>query len=158
MNANQLASYQNANYTLKKTRQIVLLYDAAIRFMQQAGQAIEEQDFERRYNLTQKVSNILSGLYAAIDHENGGQIAKILSSFYTGLDLKVISINRTNNLADVQYIIEELKNMRNSWEEIDKNYDERGQKLEASTAPNNLAEPSAYSEADLEKAGADYSA
>lgn len=122
MNAHQLASYKNATYTLQKTRQIVLLYDAAIRFTKQAKQAIDEKDYSTRFELLQKVSNILAGLYNSLDYENGGEISRILSSFYTGLDLKVISINRTNSLEDCDYVISELKNMRDSWDKIDQQY------------------------------------
>jgi len=122
MNSNQLASYKNASYTLQKTRQIVLLYDAAIRFTSQAQQAIQEEDFAKRFELLQKVSNILAGLHSALDYENGGEISKVLSSFYTGLDLRVIAINRTNNVDECEYVVSELKNMRNSWEKIDHEY------------------------------------
>jgi flagellar protein FliS len=122
MNSNQLASYKNANYTLQKTKQIVLLYDAAIRFTRQAKQAIEEQDFGLRFELMQKVSNILAGLHSSLDFEQGGEISKVLSSFYTGLDLRIFSLNRTNNLDECDYIVNELKNMRDSWEKIDQQY------------------------------------
>ena len=122
MNTKQLASYKNANYTLQKTRQIVLLYDAAIRFTRQAQQAIEEKDFGLRFELLQKVSNILAGLHSALDYENGGEISKVLSSFYTGLDMRVIGINRSNSLKECEYVMSELKNMRDSWEKIDQQY------------------------------------
>ena len=122
MNSHQLSSYKNANYTLQKTKQIVLLYDAAIRFTQQARQAIQEEDYALRFELMQKVSNILSGLNASLDFENGGEISKILSSFYTGLDLRVFNLNRSNNLDECDYIVSELKNMRDSWEKIDQQY------------------------------------
>jgi flagellar protein FliS len=151
MNTSQLASYQNARTTLQKTRQIVLLYDAAIRFVQQAKQAVEARDFETRYERLQKVSNILSGLHASLDYDNGGEISVVLSSFYTGLDLKVISVNRTNNIEDCDYIIDELKNMRDSWEKID---------LAMDVAPRTAAEQVAKVSEKVEMAfeGADFSA
>ena len=49
MNYSQMAaSYRNANETVQKTRQVVLLYDAVIRFLQQSKTAIESQDYEQR--------------------------------------------------------------------------------------------------------------
>lgn len=152
MNSNQFASYQNASYTLQKTRQIVLLYDAAIRFTKQAKQAIEGNDFELRFELLQKVSNILSGLNGSLDYENGGEISVVLGSFYSGLDMRVISVNRTNSLEDCDYIIQELKNMRESWEKID---NEMGANPPASEAAP-VANP--YANAEMAVEGADFSA
>lgn len=152
MNNSKFASYQNANMTLQKTRQIVLLYDASIRFVQQAKQAIEEGNFELRFERLQKVSNILSGLHASLDFENGGEISVVLSSFYTGLDMKIISVNRSNSVEECDYIIDELKNMRDSWEKID---------LAMDVPERRVAEQVAglrpeYANAELE--GADFSA
>lgn len=151
MNTSQLASYQNATYTLQKTRQIVLLYDAAIRFTKQAKQAIEDGEIEMRYERLQKVSNILSGLHSALDYENGGEISAVLSSFYTGLDMKVISVNRSNNVEECDYIISELQNMRESWEKIDVEM----------TGQNGVTAPvatNAYANAEMVTEGADFSA
>ena len=37
-------AYSRANHTVSKTRQVVMLYDGAIRFMQQAAEAMEKKD------------------------------------------------------------------------------------------------------------------
>lgn len=143
MNSHQLASYKNANYTLQKTKQIVLLYDAAIRFTRQAKQAIEDNDFAERFTLMERVSNILAGLHASLDFENGGEISKILSSFYTGLDMRVFRVNRTNSLDECDFIISELKNMRDSWEKIDHEF---GAQVGSSAIASPAGEPVSYAD------------
>lgn len=158
MNSNQFASYQNASYTLQKTRQIVLLYEAAIRFTKQAKLAIEEEDFNKRFELLQKVSNILSGLNSSLDYENGGEISVVLGSFYSGLDMRVIAVNRTNSIEECDYIIQELQNMRESWEKIDRELvDAPQQSLEEQVSPQAM-QPNPYANAAMAKEGADFSA
>ena len=120
MNYSQVAaSYRTANETVQKTRQVVLLYDAVIRFLQQSKQAIEAQEYEKRLNLLQKASNILMGLNSALDFENGGEISEMLSNFYNAMDLRILTLNRTNSLEDLEKIIREIKTMRDAWDQID---------------------------------------
>lgn len=120
MNYSQVAaSYRTANETVQKTRQVVLLYDAVIRFLQQAKPAIENQDYEQRLRLLQKSSNIIMGLNSALDFDNGGEISEMLSNFYNAMDLRILTLNRTNNIDDLEKIIREIKTMRDAWDQID---------------------------------------
>jgi flagellar biosynthetic protein FliS len=70
-------AYAAATQTVAGTRQVVMLYDGAIRFVQQAKEAIRERRIEDRYNLLMKASGIVSGLQNCLDFERGGKIAKI---------------------------------------------------------------------------------
>lgn len=70
-------------HTVAKTRQVVMLYDGAIRYMQQAKQAINNKEIEERYKLLVRVSEILMGLQSALDFEQGGDVARILYDFYS---------------------------------------------------------------------------
>lgn len=120
MNYSQAAAtYRTANETVQKTRQVVLLYDAVIRFLQQSKTAIEEGQFEERLNLLQKSSNIIMGLHSALDFENGGEISQLLSNFYNAMDLRIMNLNRTNSISDLEQIIREVKTMREAWQQID---------------------------------------
>ena len=118
----QLASYKNATSTVQKTKQVVLLYDAVIRFLQQAKAAIVEKNYNERLNLLEKTTNILAGLHNSLDHENGGDVAKILDSFYGDLEIRVMGVNRSNDIVECDSLIEEVKSMREAWDEIDKKY------------------------------------
>ncbi len=112
-------AYNQAMHTVGKTRQVVMLYDGAIRYLQQARQAIEENRIEERYKLLVRVSEILMGLQSALDFENGGNIARILYDFYSSLDARLTKIQRTNSLSICDDVIEELKQMRGIWHDID---------------------------------------
>lgn len=135
MNYSQAAaSYRTANETVQKTRQVVLLYDAVIRFLQQSKTAIENKQYEERFNLLQKSSNILMGLNSALDFEQGGEISQMLSNFYSAMDLRIMTLNRSNSVEDLERIIREVKTMRDAWSEID----EQATREKAAEAPQEI--------------------
>lgn len=112
-------AYAAATQTVARTKQIVLLYEGTIRFLQQAKEAMAEGRIEDRYKLLIKASDIIGGLQACLDFEQGGQIAQILFGFYASIDGRIFSVHRTGSIDTVDQIIAELKQMRDVWQDID---------------------------------------
>ncbi len=112
-------AYAAATQTVARTKQIVMLYDGVIRFVQQAKDAIREKRIEDRYKLLVKATDIITGLQTCLDFENGGDIAKLLFNFYTGVSNRIFSIHRTNSLETCDEVIADIKQMRDVWHEID---------------------------------------
>ena len=132
----QYKAYASATQTVAKTKQIVMLYEAIIRYMQQVKEAISDKRIEDRYNLLVKSSEIIFGLQSCLDFENGKDIARILYNFYASIDSRLFSIHRTNSIETCDEIIAELKQMRDVWREIDESTSKEGSeesKQEAST-------------------------
>ena len=96
-----------------------MLYDGAIRFLQQAKKAIAENRIEDRYRSLTKASEVVQGLQICLDFENGGEIANILYGFYSSIDGRIFSIHRTNSIEACDEVIAEMKTMRDVWNEID---------------------------------------
>jgi flagellar protein FliS len=115
----QYQAYSMASQTVPKTKQIVMLYDGAIRFMQQAKEAIQEKRIQDRFNLLVKASDVVVSLQNCLDHESGGDIAKVLHDFYSSIDMSILSIHRTNSVEMCDKVIENLKQMRGAWSHID---------------------------------------
>lgn len=115
----QYRAYANAAMTVGKLRQVVMLYDGAIRFVQQAADAIEQKDYAARYNLLVKATDILSGLQSSIDHESGGEIAKLLYDYYASLDARIFAVHRSNDSKALEAVLKELRMMRDAWHAID---------------------------------------
>jgi flagellar protein FliS len=115
----QYQAYMTATQTVAKTKQIVLLYDGAIRCMQQAREAIAGKRIEDRYHAVTKARDIILGLQGCLDFENGGNIAHILYSYYATIEGNMFSIHRTGSIATCDEVIAELKKMRDVWHEID---------------------------------------
>ena len=117
---NAYQAYAQANHTVSKTRQIVMLYDGAINFIRQGQEAIEDNRIEDRFNLLLKASEIVMGLQGCLDFESGDKIARVLYDFYSSVDSRLMAIQRSNDSAACTPIIEELKEMRDTWAAIDK--------------------------------------
>ena len=119
-------AYRTASETLPKTRQIVMLYDGAVRAVQQAREAIEQKQYEERYKKLLKASEILMGLQSCLDYDSGAEMAQILFDYYSSLDARILTIHRSNSLEMCDRVIDELKEMRSAWQEIDQNAESGG--------------------------------
>lgn len=118
----QYQAYSLATRTVSKTRQVVMLYDGAIRYLQQARSAIEANRIEERFNLLQRASEVVIGLQSSIDFDSGGEVAHTLHRFYTDISMRILAVNFKDvegvNLCNG--IIHDLKQMRDIWDGIDK--------------------------------------
>ena len=118
----KISAYKNANYTVSKTRQIVMLYDGMVRFMQQARSAMEEGRIEDRFTLLTKASAIVTGLQGCLDFEQNVEVSTTLYDYYAQVETDIFLLHRTNSLEQYDRLISQLKAMRETWHEIDKTY------------------------------------
>lgn len=123
----QYQAYKSATHTVAKTQQVVMLYDGAIRYIRQAREAIEAKRIEDRYNLLMKAADIISGLQGALDFERGGNIAVVLYNYYSSISSRLFAIHHSNNVKDCDAVIEDLKQMRAIWQQIDSGDTEENQ-------------------------------
>lgn len=133
-------AYAAATQTVAKTRQIVMLYDGAIRFIHQAKDAIRDRKYEERYKLLIKAGDVIVGLQSCLDFDRGGEIAKILYHFYASVDNRLFTIHRTNSLEECDQVLADLRQMREVWDEIDKS--SAGDVAEQETTPVAAADDS----------------
>lgn len=119
MSANRYKAYNKAAHTVAKTRQVVMLYDGIVRFLAQSKEAMEGNAIERRFKTLSRASEIIAGLQACLDFEAGGDTAHVLSEFYSSIDMRIMQLHRTNDAAECQKVIDELKQMREVWNNID---------------------------------------
>lgn len=133
----QLATYKNNSYMVRKTKQVVMLYEGAIRSVQQAKAAIEEGDIETRFNALTKACEIVTGLQLSLDFDNGGEISQLLYDYYAGLDMRLMSIHQSNDAEMCDVCLRHLKMMKEAWEEIDAKQDTEEPSSVASSSPMN---------------------
>jgi flagellar protein FliS len=115
----QLGAYQQAVQTVNKSRQIVMLYDGIIRFLSQAREAMEEKRIEDRYNLLSRASQIIFGLQGSLDFDHGKDVAATLYDYYASVDARIMALHTSNSAKDCQLLIDDLKQMRQIWADID---------------------------------------
>lgn len=117
-------AYAKASHTLSKTRQVVMLYEGAIRFLQQAMEAIRDEAPDVRYARLERASEIIIALREALDMTGDSPEAKRLHGFYTEIDHRILMLQRSHNLAECTSIIDALRPLRDAWDVIDRG--ERG--------------------------------
>ena len=136
MQKNPYKAYNQASHTVAKTRQVVMLYDGVIRNLQQACEAMKHNQVEERFKKLLRASEIIIGLQSSLDFENGESAARILYDFYSSIDSRMLTLHRTCDIALCNTLIEELKEVREMWDKID-----RGE-TQHTPVPQGAADPS----------------
>ncbi len=116
--ARGFAAYEYAADTIPPLRQIVLLYDAALRRVREARRAVEEGRIEDRFRAVEKATAIIDALHRALDFERGGEIASILDLYYTDLAVRLQAINVRNDPVACDEVIARLLDMRTAWAKL----------------------------------------
>jgi flagellar protein FliS len=101
------------------SRLVVMLYDEAINSLVVAMAAISRGDIEARFNATTRTSEIIAELYVSLDMENGGEIAESLASIYGYVIAQMPVLNFTNDVMVAEQLINLLRPIRESWNELD---------------------------------------
>jgi flagellar protein FliS len=111
--------YASVNSIVSKTKQVVLLYEAAIKHMVVGREAIVSKDIQSRYNSMTQAAIIIQGLQSALDFENGGDIAPLMDNFYFSIYMRIMNIQLNDDLNLCDSVIKELGVMKKAWEEVD---------------------------------------
>lgn len=110
--------YNRAVDTIPPVRQVVLLYDAAMRWVREAKRAIAEGRIEDRFHAVRRATAIVEALHQCLDFDRGGEIAELLDRYYTYLHFRLQTINVRNDPLVCDEVLERLAEMRASWAKI----------------------------------------
>jgi flagellar biosynthetic protein FliS len=117
--ASPIYAYNRANETKSHSERIVMLYAAAISYMQQAREAAEQNDHDTRYRLIDKTMSIMRGLRACLDFSANEEVALALNNYYEALDTMLISAQLNDNKVQIcEDVISNLKTIKQEWEKI----------------------------------------
>jgi len=115
--ASPQAYRQSAVLSASPGELVVMLYDAARRFLRQAGAAMDEGQVERAHIALRRAELIIGQLDGTLDHEQG-QISERLHSIY---QFCLAHLNRGRMGQDTR-MLEEVSNLlgelRDSWAEV----------------------------------------
>lgn len=158
------SAYTNAkaNTTASRSKQVIMLYEGVIKFVQQAKTAIAAGEIEARFHALSKASEIMFGLQNGLDFKQGGQLAYVLYQFYADINYSINQVQKNNNVALCDDIIHQLKTMMDSWKDVEQELD--GPQLSAAEgttmpATSGTAESTAqHNQDDQNGSGVSYSA
>ena len=108
---------QNQIATASREQILIMLYDGAIRFSQQAKMAIDENDMATKGKYIGKAMAIISEFSTSLDHEVGGHIAADLDALYAYMLKELSNANVNNDKAPIDIVVTLLKDLRATWVE-----------------------------------------
>jgi flagellar biosynthetic protein FliS len=117
--ANPFYAYSHANETINQADQIILLYCLAISYIQQAKEAVEKEDHDRRYTLVEKTLSVMRGLRACLDFSANPKVATALNNYYETLDELLVGLQTNDNKQEIcDMIITNLKMVKEAWQKV----------------------------------------
>lgn len=105
---------------------VVLLYDGAIRALNDAKKAIADKRIQDRCNANQKAKEIIGHLADTLDMAKGGEIARNLDRLYQHMLIRLLDVDFKNDTTAIDEVIKNLRPLRESWAKL-----AQGQKQEA---------------------------
>lgn len=114
--ADQYKNQQILNAT--PAQQVVMLYDGALKFCQQAKDSIAKGDIQGRHNANKRAMEVVSYMLDILDIEKGGDVARRLQLIYAFLLRRLLEVDFRNDPRICDEVMEHLRILRSSWEKI----------------------------------------
>ena len=100
-------------------RLVVMLFDAAVRFLHQAQGAMGRRDYEGQCEAIVRVQDILCELRCALDPD-AGEIAGQLGTLYSYMYSQLVEANLRDDLELLREITRQMEQMRDAWAEAER--------------------------------------
>jgi flagellar secretion chaperone FliS len=115
--ANAVRAYGKvANAETDPLRQVVMLYDGAIKFLRLAAADIESGDLVAKGEHTNRALDIISYLQSILDFERGGEVAPILNVLYLSVSGEILRASAKLDSAQMHRAADLLVPVRDAWE------------------------------------------
>jgi flagellar protein FliS len=135
MSNNRSNAYRDvAVQTSSPTALVVMLYEGAIRFLQESVTAINSQDLPAKRQSIDRAVAVVQHLHDTLDMERGGEVAADLNRLYSYITTCVLNGSAKLETAPLEEAIKLLKVLLAGWEEV------AGRERNNSMPPNMLAQ------------------
>jgi flagellar protein FliS len=104
--------------TASPTKLVVMLYQGALRFLRDALDDIQRQDYVRKRQSIDRAAAIIHYLQATLDTEKGKDIAHELNRLYTYMTMRVYEGSSRLDCAPIEEVIKLLETLLSGWEQI----------------------------------------
>lgn len=112
-----LANYSRiANTETNPLKQIVMLYDGAMKFINLTAENIENLDFAAKAENSNRALDIINYLQSILDFEKGGEVAVSLDNLYRSITVLMLRASAELNAELMRKAAELLAPVRDAWE------------------------------------------
>jgi len=94
----------------------LMLYDGALKFTTQARAALEEKNYESRYNSLMRAQKIVLELSTSLNHNVAPEICEKLTALYTFIYRLLVEANVEHDVKKCDEAVELLKYERETWQ------------------------------------------
>jgi len=116
--------YLNAQVTTSSSpKLVVMLYDGAISFLNQAKSRARTDDMAGKGMFILKAQDIIMELNNALNMQAGGEIARNLRRLYLFMNRHIIAANIKKDETMLNDVIKMLTRLKKAWETITENKD-----------------------------------
>lgn len=110
--------YQKSSIETASREQIlIMLYDAAIQFLNKAKVAMENHEIENTHNNLMGAQNIIKEFINSLDHEVAPQLAENLTSLYEYFLRRLVQANIKHQIEPIDEVLKYLKSLKATWEQ-----------------------------------------
>lgn len=115
----QVMAYKTAEVgTASKLKLVIMMYDGAIRFLNEVKKRIDAGDIAGRGLYISKAQRIISELQESLNVHQGGEIATQLEQLYGFVIQNLIKANIKGDKTAVDQALHVLENLRGAWREV----------------------------------------
>lgn len=130
-----IASYGKiANTESNPLKQIVMLYDGAMKFLNLTADDIEKNDLVAKAEHSQRALDIINYLQSILDFEKGGNVAQSLDNLYRSIAVLILRASAELDASLMRRAADLLAPVRDAWE----------------TNANNSLNPATFNETPLD--------
>ena len=94
---------------------VVMLYDGAIRFVNDAREAHARKDLRGRGQALSKALAIISELQNTLDMEKGGEVAEHLDNLYNYINARLLDVTLKQDVGACDEVHKLLSTLRDGW-------------------------------------------
>jgi flagellar protein FliS len=97
---------------------VVMMYDGALRFLEEASDAVERGDLRARAHAVSRTLAIIGELQNTLDVEKGGAVADQLDDLYTYLTSRLLDVALKQDVTAIEEARKLLSPIRDAWSQI----------------------------------------
>ena len=97
---------------------VVMLYDGALRFLNEARDAMQRNDVIVRANAISRALAILTELQGTLNLKEGGPIAEHLDGLYAYSISRLLDVTAKQDVKAIDDVVKVLKPLRESWAQL----------------------------------------
>jgi flagellar protein FliS len=112
------AYYQTHVQSRSPLELVVMLYDGAIRFLDQAAVAMDERDMATKALALSRAFAILNELQSTLNVKDGGELARQLDALYSHMHDRLVDANVQRSSAPIRDVINLLTPLRDAWMQV----------------------------------------